>query len=576
MKSTSQAGLILVLIMFIIVLASLFWFLYSDYDAVREQADKANSRATRVAVMEEEAGQLRAEADQIQATRAVLEGELATAVYSQETLEQESVNDQQTIQALETRAAGQVSGDSIPEVIIISPTNGASVNLADSVEVVVAAFDPNGIRAINLVFDSNPPLEILVGGEVSKIVREPWPISDSGEHTAVVTAVNSNNISSQTTSITITAENKLTSQQIIDEVTNIIGPLSTEENATNEIQVSTEGSEFRAEITPLLLQAFDFAATPDVENGLDWGVYCEAASGQSLATATSSQEAIDSPAKELALVQATIREWQESQYQFSQQLAEAPHDDARAALCALAAGHERWVMEEYIKRAPEERQALLTDNLTPLTGVDNSTVLAAQQTVGTTYGPAFFKAIVDSTDTTAVLNAWNRPPQSTAQILNPPDYTANNAPQDVLLPDLTTFLGDDWNPVVTNVLGAFMLQKYLENYGETTEIETAVSGWQGDKYSLYQQGENGPILLALHINWAANEDAQEFAAAYERYVNGRFSGTVYPVESPENSNCWRGTSAETICIFTAETQTVIVRAPEDNLAVTTLAEMIEP
>ena len=574
MKSTSQAGLTLVLVMFIIVLASLFWFLYSDYDAVREQAGKANSRATRVALLEQESGQLRAEADQIRATRTVLEGELATAVFTHDMLAQEAVDDQQMIQSLETRVVEQSPKDSVPEVFIISPANGATVNQAEPVEIVVAAFDPNGISAINLVFDNNPPLEILVGGEISKIVREPWPLSDSGEHTAVVTAVNSNNISSQTTAVTISIENKLTSQQIMDEVANIIGPLTPQASTDNDVQIAAESSALRANITPIILQAFDFDTPQDLENSLAWGVYCDAVSGQ---TATSTpEEEIDSPAKELALVQAAIREWQESQFQFSQQLASAPHDDSRAALCALAAGHERWVMEEYINRTPEERQTILADNLTPPTGVDTSDILAAQQTFGTAYGPGFFNAIVDSVDTTAVLDTWNRPPQATAQILNPSEYAANDEPQVVLLPDLTSYLGDDWNPVTTNVLGAFMLGQYLQNYGEAAEGETAVTGWQGDKYSIYQQGEEGPVLLVLKVSWASDQDAQEFASAYEGYINGRFSGTASPIESPENSNCWTVTSEETACLFTDDTQTIIVRAPENNLAVDTLEEIVEP
>jgi hypothetical protein len=46
-----------------------------------------------------------------------------------------------------------------------------------------------------------------VSGETSVIIYEPWPLSEAGEHTAVVTAVNRNNVSSQITSVTIITEN---------------------------------------------------------------------------------------------------------------------------------------------------------------------------------------------------------------------------------------------------------------------------------------------------------------------------------------------------------------------------------
>ena len=167
----------------------------------------ADSRATRAAALEQEMGRLRTEADEIIQTRTALEAELATAVTSQETLEQESVDDQQTIQQLETRVAAQVPADSVPEVIVIAPANGDSLNLSDAVELTVAAFDPNGLGAVKIIFDDNPPLEIPVAGETSVIIYEPWPLSEAGEHTVVVTAVNRNNVSSPITTVTITTEN---------------------------------------------------------------------------------------------------------------------------------------------------------------------------------------------------------------------------------------------------------------------------------------------------------------------------------------------------------------------------------
>jgi hypothetical protein len=570
MKSTSQAAIILFLVMIIIVLTSLFWFLYSDYDETRQQADLANSRATRAASMEAEAGQLRVEADQILTTRDALEMALATAVFTQDTQEQESINDQQTIQSLETRVAEQTPDDSIPEISIIAPQDGSTFNLTDLVELVVAAIDPSGINTIKIVFDNNPPLEIPAGGETSVIIQESWPFSEAGDHTAVITAVNRNNISSQATTVTITTQDKRTSQQIMDEVANIIGSPNEQTTISNESQQSADNNN-QVNETDLILQAFDFDAENSKES-VTWGSYCEPVSGKTLSTKET--EVVDSPATELALVQATVHNWQESQYQLSQQVTQASDDDKRAALCALAAGHERWVMEEYIRRAPAEQQATLLENLTPQTGLDTSDILTAQQSFGTTYGPAFFNAITAASGETAVIDAWNRPPQTSYHILYPAEYAANTATQAVSLPDLSIYLGDEWTPVTTNVLGAFMLGQYLGDYVEPNEVETAVSGWQGDQFAIYQQ-QDGSLLLIQQINWASDVDAQEFLTAYEKNVNGRFAGTAAPQKSPENSICWADATEETICIFTNETQTLIVKAPENNLAVDTLEEVVD-
>ena len=577
MKSTSHAGIVLILIMLLLVLASLFWFLYSDYDAVREQADMANSRATRVSAMELEAGQLRAEADQVRATRSAVEGDLATAVFTQSTLEQELVNDQQIIQALEASLAEQVPDDTVPVITIISPNEGNTFNLTDAVELVVAATDPNGISAINIIFDNNPSLEIPAGGETSIIIKELWPLSEAGDHTAVVTAVNRNNVSSQATTVTISTENKRSSQQIIDAVANLIGPTTA---TGNEAQSLSATSAIESTVTPIILTAFDFAAPPEGEM-LVWGEYCDATPSQS--TPVDPQERPDLPAQELNLVKAQVREWQESRFQLSQLLAAAPTDDARAALCALSAGHERWVLEAYINGLPADEQALYTATLTPQTGLDTSHVLAAQRTFSTAYGPQFMKTLSDTYGTTAVTDVWSRPPSTTAHILFPGDYEANRQPPAIELPDLTTVLGDDWQAVTTDVLGAFMLGQYLGNQvvanGVETPalsvVETAVSGWQGDQFAIYQQDENGPVLLAMQLEWLTEQDALEFARVYEEVVNGRFAGTATEQESPENTSCWSATTAETICLYTNETKTILVRAPETDLAVVTLAEILE-
>lgn len=566
MKSTSQAALILFLVMIIIVLASLFWFLYSDYDAIRQQADLANSRATQAAAMEAEAGQLRVEADQIITTRDALEMALATAVFTQNTQEQESVNDAQIIHALETRIAEQLPDDTVPVISIIAPSDGSTVKLTESVELVVAAIDPNGINTVNIIFDNNPSLEIPVGGETTVIIQESWPLSEARAHTVAVTAVNTNNIPSQPITLTIIAEDKRTGQQIIEEVTNIIGTADEPTIISNESQQSVDNGSAAA-LTPIILEAFGFD-TENIEEFAAWGSYCELVSDQALPAT----EGVDAPAAELALVQATVRQWQEAQYQLRQQVA-AANDDARAALCALAAGHERWVLEEYIRRTPADQQTALFDSLPQQMGLDTSTILTAQQSFATAYGPPFFNAIV-AADATVVIDAWNTPPQASYHILYPAEYAANTATQVVSLPDLSSHLGEGWAPVTANVLGAFMLGQQLGKYVEANGVETAVSGWRGDRYAIYQQ-QDGDILLAQHLNWDTDLDAQEFAAAYEGYVNGRFAGNAAPIKSPENSSCWASPTEETICLYITGSQTVIVSASEDNLTIDTLEEIVD-
>ncbi len=574
MKNSASSAVILVLVMLFIVLTALFWFLYLDYDAMRQQAALADSRATRAATLEQEAGQIRGEADSISATRTALMEELATAVYNQDRLAQEAVADQQMIQLLETRTATQTAVieqnlslpiDSIPVVQILAPASEDVVVLTQAIDLIVSAVDASGLATISIVFDGNPPLEIPAGGETSILIQEPWPLSEAGSHTAVVTAVNSSSISSQAVSVTITAETMRTSQQIASEVANIIGQPETvavDETQANATAVNTIP-------TALILQAFGLQTEEQAEN--EWGAYCQPPS-DSFTAAEETNAA--SPAQELAQVRALTQEWQETRFQSNSLLAAAPSEDARAALCALAAGHERWVLAEYIRRAPTEKQPALNENLTPIADFVILNALEAQQSFGAVYGPGFVDALVSEGGPTAVLEAWNRLPQSTAQILHPELYQIETTPTAVTLPDLAAALGTGWTTVTENVLGEFMLGQYLKSELAADVAETAVSGWNGDRYAIYQQGVDGPPLLVLQINWTEPAQAERFAEVYERVVNGRLDNPALLPANPENTSCWAAAAGETICLFTADGATIIISAPNTDLARTALAESI--
>lgn len=571
MKSSSHAALILVLIMLLLVLGALFWFLFRDYDTARQQAALAASRATRVTALEKEAGRIQDEANQISATRATLLSEMATAVFNQDLLAQEAVADQQTIQLLETRVATQTAvidqnlitlAESVPLVQILKPAEAEVVFLADGTDLVVSAIDVTGLTSVSLVFSGNPPLEIPANGETSILIEESWPLSEAGSYTAVVTAINSHNISSQAISVTITVTDVRSQQQIADEVARIIGPPQPETAVTANAAQAAPLNETEA-ITPLILQAFNFQTDSPPDTA--WGMYCDPGVIQpsSFLTAT---EMIESPAQELAAVQTLTRQWQESRFQLSQRLANAPHDDARAALCALAAGHESWALTEYIRRAPAERQPLLSETLTPADSLVRDDALNSQLNLGAAFGPAFVTFLAETDGPTAVLNAWENPPQTTAHILHPEQYQAGVVMPVMTLPDLTEALGDDWTLVEENVLGEFMLRQYLQNGGAGEGVETAVTGWRGDRYAIYQQTEGGPPLLVFTINWLTDQDALEFAAAYEIWLNGRFSNAVILEDSPLNTTCWATPTGETFCLLTNEATTTLINAPTTALA----------
>ena len=567
MKSSSHTGLILVLVMLLMVLASLFWFLYSDWDEMRDQAALADSRATRVVSLEQDAGQLN---DQLQTSNGKLEQERATAVFTQDMLEAEAVADQQTIQLLETRVATQTAvieqnlsalTNTVPQVEIIAPQNGETRFLGEPVTLVVAASDANGITDINIVFDNNSPLTIPVGGDANTLIQEDWPVT-TGEHTATITAVNSNNLSSQAISTTITVKERVSQEQIATEVANIIGLPEGETAVSAGDQLQTSGV---PDPTAQILHAFDFEEQPDTD--IVWGEFCAPLT-------PAADNDLQSPAGELAEVGRLAREWQETRYQFSQMLDAAPNQDARAALCALAAGHEQWVLNEYISRAPAERQAILQESLPPLPAEVPGDVLAAQQAFGLIYGPAFVDELEQTAGPTAVLDAWVTPPQTSAQILHL-DTRQNTDPRPPIeMPALAEITGDGWTAVDDNVLGEFLLSQYLANYLHPVEAGIAAAGWDGDRYLLFSRDADEAPLLVMRIRWNSKTNGDNFARAYTDYLNGRF-GEIGSTESlPDGSSCWSAPGDETICLYHKDRETAVVRAPDASLAADVFAEML--
>ena len=110
-------------------------------------------------------------------------------------------------------------------------------------------------------------------------------------------------------------------------------------------------------------------------------------------------------------------------------------------------------------------------------------------------------------------------PASTEQVLHPAKYLANEAPVDVVLPDLTPVLGDGWQVSYEQTIGELLMQVWAAG-GESPpdaipglpiewpHAET-VAGWGGDRLAMYEHPD-GRWALAWRIVWDTTTDAIEF------------------------------------------------------------------
>jgi len=122
--------------------------------------------------------------------------------------------------------------------------------------------------------------------------------------------------------------------------------------------------------------------------------------------------------------------------------------------------------------------------------------------------------------------AWAHPPRSSEQILHPEKYwnpLLRDEPKRVASPNPSRRLGSGWTRAGSGVLGELTLGSLVGAAtpmasdlasGSIAWTNAAASGWGGDRFELWTNGDAAVVLLATV--WDTAKDAAEFAAALPR------------------------------------------------------------
>ena len=123
-----------------------------------------------------------------------------------------------------------------------------------------------------------------------------------------------------------------------------------------------------------------------------------------------------------------------------------------------------------------------------------------------------------SPDFTAIDAAYDDPPDSTEQIIDPEKWDPREVPDEVDVPDLAATLGDGWEEVDSTPIGQAAIEITLEHFGVTAaEAGTAGEGWGGDR-AVIATGPDDAFAVAWRLAWDSATDADEFLAAYETVI----------------------------------------------------------
>ncbi len=178
-------------------------------------------------------------------------------------------------------------------------------------------------------------------------------------------------------------------------------------------------------------------------------------------------------------------------------------------------------------------------------------------------GFAFVNHFYEQGAFNAVDQLWARRPLSSEQIIHPERYAAGDDPQPVVLPDLGQVLGNDWTLLDADVFGEFYLREYLSQRLDAAAVDTAATGWGGDRYAVYRRSTDGARLLIFQLVWDQPSDRDEFTTAYRQWGdsrNGRAAGFEV-----DGGRCWTQ-AADSLCLYETPGGHLILRgAPFDVL-----------
>lgn len=209
------------------------------------------------------------------------------------------------------------------------------------------------------------------------------------------------------------------------------------------------------------------------------------------------------------------------------------NDDRALAMLSLVEGDATVVMSIYTLRVAEQNPAgtliqllvggLQAGNLTLPPGT--SAIIAAELLFPYERGQVFVEALIKAGSGWQIVNeAYDRPPQSTEQILHPQKYLDGEAPIPVTLPEAETFPGTGWAIVREGVLGEFYLREYLDTLLTGSEATQAAAGWGGDAYRVFRHETTGAIAWMLQIAWDTRAEKDEFKASFDKFMAGRIGG----------------------------------------------------
>jgi hypothetical protein len=185
-------------------------------------------------------------------------------------------------------------------------------------------------------------------------------------------------------------------------------------------------------------------------------------------------------------------------------------------------------------------------------------------------GVRFVEAVRRKGGERAVDELFRHPPASSAQILHPEKYFANEQPRALQLHE-QDFSDAGWRASIATTLGEIGMRGLLLKALPVKEATAAAAGWSGDHAYLFEREGRAPLFV-WQTAWAKPEDAARFFRAYNQLQSTHATQTdAIPANNAQTQTAWREGDTLTLVQLGGDTVLIVRGAASDATAALQLA-----
>lgn len=235
-----------------------------------------------------------------------------------------------------------------------------------------------------------------------------------------------------------------------------------------------------------------------------------------------------------------------------------PNDDAELAREAVLEGSAMAAMVDFLLQGtgrslgdlPDFDPSILVGDLADSPALQKAPPFIKDALVFPYFsGLKFSAAILKPSGWSGLPGVFSKPPLSTQQILHPVLYRSGKFPAPVPLPSMEKMLGSNWSKLEENTLGEFGWKEVLKQFLGEDRAKTLATGWDGDRYGVYEQKQTKKLILLTHLRLNSEEHAVRFFGQYSEAFEKKYAkrsnlfrrANFFSFETPDGGvflDCW--------------------------------------